>query len=135
VKSAINAPQIPWSEASPRTIYNTSSGLSTNWDENKFTGLTVLPSVIERSKRTVVGHAGLDFILLRNGTLMTIQNMTWSGVQGFQAPPEDDFFVPYHTDWQFATMAAAGVMGKTRTERGLTYFGVDLSGHMSKLAP
>lgn len=54
-------------------------------------------------------------------------------MQGFQEPPQDDFFVPYHTDWQMATMAGAGIMGKTRTERNLTYFGIDLSGHMGAL--
>ena len=134
VKKAINAPQVPWAEASPKQIYQTASGLSANYTNNQFSGLTVLPSVIENSKRTLIGHGGLDYILLRNGTLLTIQNMTWNGQQGFQSPIEDDFYVPYHTDFQAATMASAGVVGKTHTERGLTFFGVDQSGHMSKLS-
>ena len=80
----------------------------------------------------MIGHGGLDYILLRNGTLLTIQNMTWNGRQGFQSPIEDNFYVPYHTKFQAATMASAGIVGKTHTERGLTFFGVDQSGHMSK---
>jgi len=132
VKKAINAPQTPWAEASPRVIYNTSSGLSDNWHKYEFTGLTVLPRVIERSERTVLGHAGLDYILLQNGTLLTIQNMTWNGKQGFQKPIEEDFFVPYHSNFHQSTMAGAGIMGKTHTERGLTYFTIDLAGHMGK---
>ena len=48
------------------------SGLSLNYTNNQFSGLTILPSFIENSKRTLVGHDGLDYILLRNGTLLTI---------------------------------------------------------------
>jgi len=132
VKAAINAPQVPWAEASPKKVYNTSSGVSVNYTDNQFSGLTVLLSVIERSKRTVIGHGGLDFILIRNGTLLTIQNMTWGGKQGFQSPVEDDFYVPYHTDYQTASLAGAGIMGKTHTERGLTFFHISISGHMGK---
>ena len=106
--------------------------MSANYTNNQFSGLTVLQSVIEKSKRTLIGHGGLDFILLRNGTLLTIQNMTWNGRQGFQSPIEDAFYVPYHTDFQAATMASAGVVGNTHTERGLIFFGVDQSGHMGK---
>jgi len=59
-----------------------------------------------------------------------IQNMTWNGAQGFQSKPTAPFFVPYHDDPQISTIAGAGVFGTTHTERGLTYVGVDLSGHM-----
>ncbi|KAI0385437.1 Alpha/Beta hydrolase protein [Hypomontagnella monticulosa] len=130
VKRAINAPQVPWAEASPKPTYNTSNGLSVEYNTGIFTSQTVLPSVIDRSKRTVIGHSNLGYILLRAGTLLTIQNMTWGGIQGFQTPVEEDFFVPYHDDPFLATMAGAGIMGKTRTERGLTYFGIDGAGHM-----
>jgi len=59
-------------------------------------------------------------VLLANGTLMMIQNMTWNGLQGFQTKPADPFFVPYHDDPQLGTLAGAGVFGTTHTERGLT---------------
>jgi len=130
VKKAINAPNTTWSECAPINVYNTSNGLSTEANNNEYSGLTVLPYVIDHSKRTVIGHGGIDFVLINNGTLLTIQNMTFGGKQGFQKPITDDFYVPYHTDIQLSTVAASGVMGKTHTERGLTYVGINLSGHM-----
>ena len=39
-------------------------------------GLGPLPSVIERTNNTVIGHGLLDYLLFANGTLVTIQNMT-----------------------------------------------------------
>lgn len=129
VKKVINAPNVTWAECN-YPVYNTSSGQSLDADNNLFSGLTVLPGVIDRSKRTVIGHGNLDMVLIMNGTLLTIQNMTFGGKQGFQAPIEDDFFVPYHHDIQLATAAAAGIMGKTHTERGLTFVEINLSGHM-----
>jgi len=129
VKAAINAPQIPWAECSG-PVYNTSSANSIEADNNLYSGLTVLPYVIENSKRTVIGHGDIDYVLLQNGTLLTIQNMTWNGQQGFQKPITEDFFVPYHDEVQLSTLAAAGNMGKTHTERGLTYVSIKLSGHM-----
>lgn len=56
--------------------------------------------------------------------------MTWGGVQGFQSPPKDPFYVPYHNELSDSTIAGSGVFGTTITERGLTFVGVDLSGHM-----
>lgn len=67
---------------------------------------------------------------IANGTLLQIQNMTWGGVQGFQSPPTEPFYVPYHHDVSASTLAGAGVFGSTITERGLTWVGIDLSGHM-----
>ncbi|MDI1485482.1 MAG: hypothetical protein OHK93_000620 [Ramalina farinacea] len=93
-------------------------------------GLSVLPSVIERLNRTIIGHGALDYILIANGTLLMIQNMTWNGAQGFQSPPTDEFYVPYHTLQDPATLAGAGVFGTTTTERGLTFVYTELSGHM-----
>ena len=69
-------------------------------------------------------------ILIANGTLLAIQNMTWGGKLGFQSPPVEPFFVPYHAEPSLATLGASGVMGTAHTERGLTYVGVDLCGHM-----
>lgn len=56
--------------------------------------------------------------------------MTWGGAQGFQTVPKDPFYVPYHDEVSLSTIAASGVMGTTHTERGLTYVGIALSGHM-----
>jgi len=88
----------------------------------------------------------LDFCLLSNGTLISIQNMTWNGLQGFQEAPSStqNFYVPYHqslgyilsivndaipnTPPQYDT-AGAGYQGTWHTERGLTYSTVALAGH------
>jgi carboxypeptidase D len=71
----------------------------------------------------------LDMVLISNGTLLMIQNMTWNGTQGFTSKPSDPFYVPYHDDLSASTVAASGVLGTTHTERGLTWVSVDLSGH------
>lgn len=101
VQRAINAPVGPWAECSSGVLDTDSSPPS---------GLSVLPRVIEKNKKTVIGHGLLDFILLSNGTLMAIQNMTWSGSQGFSTPPSqwDDFYVPYHSELNLGSLAGAG---------------------------
>jgi carboxypeptidase D len=72
--------------------------------------------------RLTLGKA-LDMVLISNGTLLMIQNMTWNGAQGFTSKPSDPFYV------RPATFAASGVLGTTHTERGLTWVSVNLSGH------
>ena len=131
VKKAINAPvNKTWEECADNSVYNTTSGNSYEADHGLWSGLTVLPHVIEGINNTIIAHGNLDMILIKNGTLMTIQNMTWNGAQGFSEYPNDDFFVPYHNDYELGALAASGVMGKTRTERGLTFVEINLSGHM-----
>lgn len=124
VQKAINAPIMEWSECSNENVFV--NGI----DKSPPSGLTVLPGVIERSNRTIIGHGALDMVLIANGTLLGIQNMTWNGLQGFQTRPTEPFYVPYHNDPSESTLAGAGVMGTAHTERGLTFVGVDLSGHM-----
>ena len=121
VQRAINAPEQEWAECS--------GGVLTT-DTSPPTGLSVLPRVIERTNNVVVAHGLLDFILIANGTLLMIQNMTWNGALGFRSAPVDEFFVPYHGEANLGTLAASGVMGTTHTERGLTFVTTALSGHM-----
>lgn len=121
VQQAINAPVQEWNECS-NGVLETDTSLPS--------GLSVLPRVIEKAKRTVIGHGSLDFILLYNGTLMMIQNMTWNGQQGFQEAPSTPFYVPYHSGTSAETLAGSGVFGTTHTERGLTWVETWLSGHM-----
>lgn len=130
VKKAINAPDVKWSSCSSGNVFNTDSGLDAGAEAGRYSSTTVLPGVIDRVERTVIGHGLLDMVLLSNGTLLSIQNMTWGGKQGFQKPVTQDFYVPFHDDAQLATLAASGTMGKTRTERKLTWVEVNLSGHM-----
>ncbi|KAI9649459.1 hypothetical protein NHQ30_002035 [Ciborinia camelliae] len=124
VQKAINAPNMDWSSCSANPVFV--NGTDTSFQS----ALTVLPSVIERSKRTVIGHGALDMVLIANGTLLGIQNMTWNGAQGFQTKPSDPFYVPYHNELSASSTAASGVLGTTHTERNLTFVYVNLSGHM-----
>lgn len=126
VQTAINAPVQEWTECSTIDVFVNGT------DTSPPSGLSVLPGVIERADRVILGHGILDFILQYNGTLLAIQNMTWNGQQGFQSGPDtfDDFYVPYHDQGPLGTIAGAGVMGQYHTERGLTLVTVELSGHM-----
>ncbi|CAO1636521.1 unnamed protein product [Parajaminaea phylloscopi] len=78
----------------------------------------LLGTVIEKSKRSVIQHGLLDYVLIANGTLLGIQNSTWHGQQGFQQAPSTALIV----DGQKA--------GTYHTERGLTFAYVEGSGHM-----
>jgi len=115
VKKVLHAPQnVSWAECSNGPVF------VRNEDTSQPPTFTVLPGVIEKSKRTVIVHGLADFILIADGTRIAIQNMTWAGQQGFQTPIKNDSFV----------VDTMGVMGTAHTERGLTYFEVVLSGHM-----
>ena len=51
-------------------------------------------------------------------------------MQGFQAYPQDqDFYVPYHPEYNGGRLSEAGVVGQWGAERGLTYYEVQLAGH------
>ncbi|KXT15199.1 hypothetical protein AC579_3929 [Pseudocercospora musae] len=123
VQKAINAPLGQWAECS--------SGILEK-DHSPPSGLSILPRVIEKNKKTIIAHAELDMVLIKNGTLVMIQNMTWNGMQGFQKGPSDweEFYVPYHFESSNSTLAGAGYFGKHHTERGFTFSTVELSGHM-----
>lgn len=124
VKKAINAPvDIDWEQCGGPVFVG-------DGDQSPPSSETVLGSVIDRTKNVIIGHGDLDFILLANQTLLSIQNTTFGGKLGFQKKPVEPFYVPYHTKGEDSTLAAAGVFGTTHTERGLTYVGVTLSGHM-----
>lgn len=123
VQKAINAPVGEWEECSNGVL---------DKDTSPPSGLSVLPRVIEKNQKTIIGHGSLDYILLLEGTIMMIQNMTWNGAQGFSQGPDqwNDFYVPYHSELSPSTLAGAGTFGQWHTERGLTFCTVDLSGHM-----
>lgn len=123
VQKAINAPIMEWAECSDGVL---------DTDNSPPSGLSVLPRVIEKNKKTIIGHGTLDYILILNGTLMMIQNMTFNGAQGFSTPPSEfsDFYVPYHSESSLGSLAGAGVFGTYHTERGLTFVRTELSGHM-----
>lgn len=116
-------------------------------DESVRSSLGPLPSVIERTNNTIIGHGMLDFLLFTNGSVITIHNMTWNGLQGFQTNPiakPPNFYVPYHqtlgeildcvnnrdsTRHVFYDTAGGGLQGTWHTERGLTFVTYNLAGH------
>ena len=123
VKKAINAPvSKQWAECAGPVFKG--------GDRSPPSSETVLGKVVDGTKNVIVGHGALDYVLIANGTLLAIQNMTWGGKQGFQKRPVEPFYVPYHKRGAKSALAAEGVMGTTHSERGLTYVGVSLSGHM-----
>ena len=130
VQKAINAPIGEWMECTTVDVF-------VNGTDNSLpSALSVLPHVIENADRVIIGHGILDMVLIWNGTLIAMQNMTFNGAQGISKAPSqwDNFYVPYHASGSdptaLSTLASAGVMGQTHTERGLTLVTVDLSGHM-----
>lgn len=114
-------------------------------DESVPSALGPLPSVIERTNNVLIAHAWGDYLLFLNGTLATIQNMTWNGAQGFQKPPVEDLFVPYtdsvsaiangNPQIPFTADGGAGILGTAHTERGLTFSSVFGSGHGKNYRP
>ncbi|KAJ5925766.1 hypothetical protein N7454_007276 [Penicillium verhagenii] len=98
-----------------------------------------LPSVIDRTQNVIIGHGWFDYLLFLNGSLATIQNMTWGGKQGFQTAPTEPLFVPYtkalnmdangNAEAPYTSDAGAGILGTAHTERGLTFSTVYGSGH------
>ncbi|KAK4148130.1 Alpha/Beta hydrolase protein [Dichotomopilus funicola] len=125
VKKAIHAPEgVTWEECSSDDVFVGGS------DGSLPSTLSVLPRVIDATKNVIVGHSALDMILLANGTLLSFQNMTWGGKLGFQNRPDQPFYVPHNNITGLSTLAGAGVFGSLVSERGLTFVGVDLAGHM-----
>ena len=61
--------------------------------------------------------------------MIAFQNVTWYGLQGFQEYPGEGIYIPYHTEYNSGALAGAGIVGTHGTERGLTYFQVQLAGH------
>ncbi|EFY94224.2 peptidase S10 family protein [Metarhizium robertsii] len=95
-----------------------------------------LPRVIELTNNTIIAHGLQDFLLLANGSLATIQNMTWNGYQGFQKAPTEPLVVPYghqrrELDYREESAIETGVRveGNAHTERGLTFVSIDTAGH------
>lgn len=81
---------------------------------------TYLASVIEKSKSgLIIAQGNQDALIITNGTLIGLQNLTWAGQQGFSKPPTQQFIDAYGAQ-----------SGSFVTERGLTFAQVYKSGHM-----
>ncbi|GIZ44414.1 hypothetical protein CKM354_000761200 [Cercospora kikuchii] len=127
VKQVIHAPEnVNWQICTDKDVF-----VGDNGDTSPPSGIQggPLQKVIEKTNNVIVGHGDLDMVLIANGTLLTLNNLTWNGQQGFSKPPIDPFYVPYGDDYVNGTIAGSGVMGGYVTERGLTFVAVVLSGH------
>lgn len=126
VKKAINAPQdVNWTICSNNPVFVGSGDLS---PPSALTG-GPLQRVIEKTNNVIVGHGALDMVLIANGSLLTLNNLTWNGRQGFSQFPSKPFYVPYHYDPAEDSWAGAGTFGSWQEDRGLTFVTIDLSGH------
>jgi carboxypeptidase D len=128
VKRAINAPEDgkDWVFCADEPVFV--NGV----DESILAGpgsQPVIPGVVDRTQNVIIGHGSRDFVLVADGALLAIQNMTWGGQLGFQSRPEAALYVPYHGQDTMTSLSGAGVLGTVHTERGLTYFGVAQAGH------
>jgi len=127
VKKAIHAPlDSTWYQCTPNDVF------AGNGNDNTLGPAQdgVLQRVIEHTNNAIIGSGNLDFLLSTNGTLLALQNVTWGGKQGFQTyPSKNDFFVPYHPEYNGGALAGAGKLGTWGSERGLTFYQVQLSGH------
>ncbi len=99
----------------------------------------VLPQVIEATNRVLISNGDYDMIIITNGTLLSIQNMTWNGALGFQSAPSKPIEIT-QTDLLYTQVfdsngaagwdGPQGVMGTQHYERGLMWAETFQSGHM-----
>jgi carboxypeptidase D len=131
VQKAINAPVgTNWMQCTDINVFGGPSDNQSITDTSVGPAQNgVLAKVIEYTNNTIIGVGNLDAVLPTNGTLMAVQNVTWKGVQGFQEFPGEPFYVPYHPEYNGGSLAEAGIVGLWGSERGLTFYQVQLAGH------
>lgn len=131
VQAAINAPVgTNWAQCTPTNVFGGPSNNRSLSDTSLGPAQNgVLERVIEYTNNTIIGSGNLDMLLSTNGTLLAIQNMTWNGAQGLQEYPGEEFYVPYHPEYNGGALSGAGLVGSWGTERGLTFYQVQLAGH------
>ncbi|KAF7190593.1 putative serine carboxypeptidase [Pseudocercospora fuligena] len=107
-------------------------GLSAD-DQSAPVGQTdVLTRIIEATNNVIIGGGNIDADLAPNSTLLSLQNITWNGFQGFKEyPNQNSFYVPsLPYEWNFDSLSISGIVGSWGHERGLTFFQVTRAGHM-----
>jgi carboxypeptidase D len=125
VKKAIHAPlDVNWQICTDQDVFVGGSDTS---DPSSY---RAIPNVINRTRNVQIAHGAMDMVLLANGTLLAIQNMTWGGQLGFQSEPREPLFVPHHPNPAVASSSGQGVLGTWHSERGLTWALIELTGHM-----
>ncbi|CAK9785906.1 serine carboxypeptidase [Cutaneotrichosporon oleaginosum] len=142
VKAALHAPAINWTQCAVGDVFVAGAGKAgphQNGDTSADPIQAVLPRVIDATQRVLISNGDFDYIVMTNATLLSIQNMTWGGQLGFQAPPAAPFNVEIVDEaWEDAYAASGllgiaatpGQMGVQHYERGLMWVQVWGAGHM-----
>ncbi|KAH8657804.1 carboxypeptidase S3, penicillopeptidase S3, CPD-S3 [Xylariales sp. PMI_506] len=115
VKKAMHAPDINWYLDQHFPVFVASGGSGgpeMAGDVSADPIQSVLPRVIEATNRVLVSNGNLDMIIITNGTLLSIQNMTWNGQLSFQTKPNETISVE---------LPHLGVVGVKHYERGLMW--------------
>ncbi|KAL3444712.1 Alpha/Beta hydrolase protein [Aspergillus insuetus] len=140
VKRALHAPaHITWSLCSNDPVFlGGDAGPESEGDISANPIEAVLPQVIEATNRVLISNGDFDMIIITNGTLLSIQNMTWNGELGFQERPAEPIYIDL-PDLAWAEVREQnglsaeqpqGTMGVQHFERGLMWAETYQSGHM-----
>lgn len=134
VQAAINAPPTNWMQCTDVNVFADDPVRNDSYYSGSDQSLGpaqngVLQRVIEYTNNTIIGSGNLDLLLNTNGTLLALQNVTWNGLQGLQTYPSEPFYTPYHPEYNGGSLAGAGLLGSWGSERGLTFYQVQLAGH------
>lgn len=142
VQKALHAPKVNWIECSASKTYlgdNGKGGSEANGDLSLDPIQHVLPRVIEHTNRVLVSNGDYDMIIQTNGTLLSIQNMTWNGQLGFDERPSKPINIQtpdlmYQETFGKSKFAGfdgpQGEMGVQHYERGLMWAETYQAGHM-----
>ncbi|PYH80689.1 serine carboxypeptidase pepF [Aspergillus uvarum CBS 121591] len=135
VKRALHAPaNITWSECSNESVFVGVGGPEGEGDLSANPIEHVLPQVIEGTNRVLISNGDFDMVILTQGTLLSIQNMTWNGKLGFETEPATPINIEL-PDLQWdpilgGATGGQGDMGIQHYERGLMWAETYQSGHM-----
>lgn len=130
-----------WSGKSLFNVYTNPRNVSSG-DDSPSALFTVLPGVLERIPgRSLFANGQLDMLIPSNGTLLSLQNATWRGAQGFSEYLPNILNIPSSglnsTDeegvWGGYTKlehaGRSGEMGRWAFERGVGFIDVAYAGH------
>jgi carboxypeptidase D len=142
VKKALHAPSsVQWSECGGNPFIGDkgTGGPEAEGDLSADPIQKVLPQVIEATNRVLVANGDYDMIIITDGTLLSIQNMTWNGRLGFEekpwAPiniriPDLLYTSEFDDSGNQGVDGPQGLMGVQHYERGLLWAETYQSGHM-----
>jgi carboxypeptidase D len=141
VKKALHVPEdVDWTLCAVDSVFvGADPGPEQAFDESPNPIEHVLPRVIEATNRVLISNGDWDYLIITNGTLLAIQNMTWNGELGFQSRPTTPINIDM-PDLQYAAVFDAlegygeldgpqGMMGVQHYERGLMFAETFQAGH------